>query len=618
MADVRIGLAESPSDRPGETARDLRTGRFPGLQKLVWLLSLVAAMALGVGGSYLTRRMPIELKPTKDVFRFSVPLPEGTHLAGWASPVVAFSPDGRKVAYVAVADGIQRLYIRHLDRDDAILVPGDEPVEGPFFSPDSQWVGYADGAISAQSAAPGRLKRVSVDGTTRQTICEVADYFGAAWAQDGTIYYSGGSGLWRVSEHGGTPALVFPESSREIRWPHILPGGEYVLFVTGGEAMAVNLSNGVIESLGLKANYARYASSGHLVYAAHDGSLEAVRFDVGTRQVRGTGVAVLGDVAVSCNEGSAFALSHSGSLVYVSGYLRGSGRELFKIVRLGREGKVLEVLAGPATLGRGFSLSPDGNSLAVVTWDGSLWIHDLQRNTRLKLPTGDAQQPDSPLWAQDGERIVFTASARGENLFTQFADGRRLPELLLDRPGEQYAKSWMADGRALIFVEYSTQHGLYLLPLDGGEPNKLIPTIGRYVTDAQISPDGHWVAYTSDESGRYEVYLQTFPDSGRKIPVSIDGGNEPIWSRDGSEIFFLNGSRSRMMAVSVQTEPELRLSSPKALFEVDYMRYLHLDSDGEGFLVMMPEPDSGIQTRLNLVLNWFEELNRLAPTDTNR
>jgi len=343
-----------------------------------------------------------------------------------------------------------------------------------------------------------------------------------------------------------------------------------------------------------------------------------VQFDFGTRQVRGTGVAVLGDVAVSGGEASAFALSHSGSLVYVSGYLRGSGRELRKIVRLGREGKVLEVLAGPAILGRGFSLSPDGNGLAVVTGDGSLWIHDLQRNTRLKLPTGDAQKPESPLWAQDGERIVFTSSASGENLFTQYADGRRLPELLLDRPGEQYAKSWMADGRAVIFVEYSAQQGLYLLPLDGGEPRSLIPAIRRFVAGGQISPDGHWVAYTSDESGRYEVYLQTFPDPGRKIPVSIDGGNEPIWSRDGSEIFFLNGSRLRMMAVSLQTEPELRLSSPVTLFEVDYMRYLHLDSDGEGFLVMMREPDSGIQTQLNLVLNWFEELNRLAPTGSDR
>jgi serine/threonine-protein kinase len=619
MADVRIGLEQSLSERGRETVDDLRTRRSSRPQRLLWVSSLIAAVALGVGGSYLTRRTPIEPKLTKDVVRFSLPLPEGTHLAGWASPVVAFSPDGRKVAYVAVTDGVQRLYIRHLDRNEAIRVPGDEPVEGPFFSPDSRWVGYADGGISAASASPGRLKKVSVDGTSRQTICEIEDYFGATWADDGTIYYSGDLlKLWRVSEDGGTPSLVFPESAPQLAWPQTLPGGEYALGLDASETeiVAVNLSTGTFEPVGLSANYARYVSSGHLVYATLEGTLEAVPFDVDTRHVRGTGVAVLSDVAVSGVAASAFDLSYTGSLVYASGYLRGSGREQFKIVRLGRDGKTLDVLAGPKTLGRGFSLSSAGTQLAVVTWDRSLWIHDLQRNTRLKLPTGDARQPHYPLWAPDGERIVFSTGMGGYNLYIQYADGRRVPELLLDRTGEQYAACWTPDGRQILFVENSMQHGLYLLPMDGGEPRNVIPPAGRYVRDGQISPDGHWLAYASDESGRFEVYLQTFPELSRKIPVSTDGGVEPIWSRDGSEIFFLDGSRSRMMAVSVQTEPELALGSPKMLFEVDYMRYLRLDSDGKGFLVMMREPNSGIQTQLHVVLNWFEELKRLAPTDT--
>ncbi len=239
----------------------------------------------------------------------------------------------------------------------------------------------------------------------------------------------------------------------------------------------------------------------------------------------------------------------------------------------------------------------------------------MNRKTRLKLPTGDTYSPQNPLWSLDGERIVFTATDNYD-LFIQYADGRQQPELLLKRLGEQYAFSWTPDGQTLSFASsYGPDNGILILPMDGGEAHRLIPANGS-VDHPLVSPNGDWIAYQTDSSGQTEVFLQTFPELGRKVPVSVDGGRDPLWSQDGSELFFRNGSR--MMAVSVQTEPELRLSPPTMLFAANDMKDVRLDADGNGFLMRMREPDSGIQKELHIILNWLEELNLKMPWRATR
>ena len=301
-------------------------------------------------------------------------------------------------------------------------------------------------------------------------------------------------------------------------------------------------------------------------------------------------------------------------MLFISGYLRDSNHEPSKIVRVARDGKVLDVLVGSTDLGEGFALSTDGNQLAVVR-DGALWIHDLERATRLKLPTGDAHSPEKPLWSLDGDRIVFTAT-KDADLFIQYTDGRRLPELLLSLDGEQHAFSWEPNGEALALTSsYGSENGILILPMNGGEPRRLIPAEGL-LTQPMISPDGRWIAYQTDSSGRAEVFLQSFPELGRKVPVSVEGGTDPLWSKDGSEVFFRNGSS--MMTVSIQLQPDLRLSPPTMLFEADDMRYVCLDADGDAFLVRTRDPDSGIQTDLHIILNWLEELSVKVPTGASK
>lgn len=210
---------------------------------------------------------------------------------------------------------------------------------------------------------------------------------------------------------------------------------------------------------------------------------------------------------------------------------------------------------------------------------------------------------------------MFTAT-QDDNLFVQNRDGQRLPELLLDRGGEQYAYSWGHDGQTLAFAStWGPDNGIFIMTMDGVAPNRLIPA-NASTNNPMISPGGRLIAYQSDSSGQAEVFLQTFPELGPKVPVSVDGGKDPLWSQDGSEIFLRRGSR--MMSVSVQTEPELILGHPTMLFTAKDMKDVHLDADGSGFLMRIRDPDSGIQTELHIILNWLEELSVNVPTRENR
>ncbi|MGH9787350.1 MAG: protein kinase domain-containing protein, partial [Candidatus Acidiferrales bacterium] len=342
IGEARIALDEAMQlpavEAPVAAAPALLSRRM----LLLWALTLMGAAALGIVFGRLSPETP--LAPGGAPVRTVVPLPEGTQLAGWASPVVALSPDGRKIAFVVNRNGKHQLYIRHLDKEEAILIPDSDGAEGPFFSPDSRWVAFAAGSVSGRSSAPPALKKVSVDGGLPQKICDLSDYFGGDWGEDGAIVFVNVTRtLWRVPAAGGTPERVqiaseTPSSLRPAAWPQILPGGRWAIATSWagahyGRLVAVHLGTGEVKDLGLDATYARYAPTGHLVYTTMDGSLLAVAFDAAAAAIQGSPVKLLTGVALSGNGAAVFSFSQGGTLLYTTGFVRDSYRELSRLMR---------------------------------------------------------------------------------------------------------------------------------------------------------------------------------------------------------------------------------------------------------------------------------------------
>jgi serine/threonine-protein kinase len=629
IGEARITLDEALHPVATEATGAAAPARLPRRVLLLGAISLVGGLVLGiVFGRLGPRGMPAA--PGATPVRAVVRLPEGTLLAGWASPVIAVSPDGRKLAFVVNRDGRHQLYIRHLDKEEAMAIPDSDGAEGPFFSPDSQWVAFAAGNISGRSSAPPALKKVSVDGGLPQKICDIADYFGGDWGEDGTIVFVGAElqGLWRVPAAGGTPERITPapEGSKPapaLAWPNLLPGGRWAVAVnwTGaefGRLVGINLRSGEIKDLGLAGLYARYSPTGHLLYTTLDASLLAVRFDPSAAALTGSPVKLQEDIALSSHGVAVFSFAQNGTLLYATGYVRDSGRELAHLVQVDVAGKSRVLSPEPETF-ESIALSPDGTRLAATTWLGSaVEIHDLGRGSRFRLPRGDAVDLRVNLWTLDGRHVIFTS---GAHLFRQAADGSGPPELLRAVLGEQHASSWTPDGRQLAIEEFlgdrATDFDIVLWPLQGnGQAQPLLRTPARE-RRPRISPDGRWIAYVSNESGREEVYVQSFPKLGNKVAVSAGGGNEPHWSRDGRELYYLTDRSHKgvLMAVSVTLEPAFHAGPPTPLGEIESRyRYSYDALPGRRqFVALERVPESGMHTELHLVLNWFEELRRLAP-----
>ncbi|MCI0614812.1 hypothetical protein L0244_17615, partial [bacterium] len=308
-------------------------------QSFAWLVAAIALIAGFAAGFLLTQKATVvESAPT---VRSILTLPQGSRLAGWTSPTVAFSPDGKKVAYVAENEaGSQQLYVQELNKDLPQIVPGSEEAEGPFFSPDSEWVAFAVG-VSSRSGLKSELKKYSLSTDLTQSICDTPDYFGGSWGDDGNIVFTGAEfkGLWKVPAAGGA-AQHFGEKwkvngqelGRALLWPQLLPGNKKVLVIDGyaphGYGIAIaDLVTKDLKDLGIPATFARYAMSGHLIYSRMDANLMAVPFDLNRMETIGPSIALLKELCFSGNDAAVFAISQTGSLIYLTGYLRGSVRE---------------------------------------------------------------------------------------------------------------------------------------------------------------------------------------------------------------------------------------------------------------------------------------------------
>jgi serine/threonine-protein kinase len=573
------------------------------------LVALALAAALAPWGS-LSSTAP------RPLVHSVIPIAPAEELAGANRPQVAISPDGSRIAFSGARAGGTQIYVRTLDRPEAEPVPGTENGTQPFFSPDGQSLGFW---------ADGTLKKVAVRGGAPVTLCSQCSDFGSSWSANDTIVLGAGyRGLARISAAGGSESRLTEADKarrqRTIRFPEVLPGGNAVVFTAAGwdeetyddaRIEVLSLETGEKKVLIEGGAYARYASTGHLVYG-RAGSLFAVAFDPVRLEVKGAPIAVLEGVSTQPLSGSAqFALSTDGTLVYAPGRAMGIQSRLVWADRQGR----IEA-AGDITRAFYFPrLSPDGQRVAV-TVEGAmahLAVYDVARGILTRL-TREDENVWTKAWTPDGKRLAYSVGAVGGSgsLRWQLADGSAPPEELTRGSLDG---SWSPDGGSLVFVrpDPTTQLDLWLLPLEGERTARpLLPERFDQRSPA-ISPNGRWMAYVSEESGRPEVFVRAFPGLGQKVPVSARGGHQPRWSRDGGELFYREPP-NRLMVSQIRTRPTLAVSKATIAFEDKEGRYLNVGYDvaADGRFLLVDENEN-YPRQLNLVQNFLEEVKRVAP-----
>ncbi len=602
---------------PTGTARGIRAlGRRPLILGAGALLFGVAIASLVFWG---LRPSPVPRPVTRTV----ITLPPGQRLAGLDQPAVALSLDGTHLAYVAVQGGTQQLYLRAMDSLEARPILGTEGAVGPSFSPDGQWLGFFAGT---------KLKKISPSGGAVQTLGDATLAHGESWSIQGTIAFSPGTAsfLQQVSDAGGAPQPLTRLEAGEVshRWPEFLPGGKAFLFVASTSSFSWTNSRVVVQAVGTGerrnliqgATHPSYASSGHLVYA-QGGSLMAVPFDAQRLAVTGAAAPVVENISHSPTSGAVqYSISATGSLVYVPGGVQANERKLVWVTRTGAE----QPVPAPARAYLFPRVSPDGRRVAagIAEHETQLWLYDLSRETLTRFTFEGVNLNAS--WTPDGKRVAFQSSKEGPpNIYWQRADGSGGLERLTTSEYAHVPMSWSPDGQLLAFIEVnpSTQRDIWVLRMSDHKAQPFLKT--RFDESVPcFSPDGRWLAYISNESGRYEIYVQPYPGPGGKWQISTEGGTEPTWNHNGRELFYRNGDK--MMAVDIVTQPSFAAGKPRTLFAGQYelspatSPNYDVSPDGQRFLMLKSaEPSEAAPTQINVVLNWFEELKRRVPTGKN-
>jgi serine/threonine-protein kinase len=545
----------------------------PTSHRPAWSLAVLGTLLVAsiVAIAWLLSR-PADARIT----RFDIGAPPGAFLRLDEQAAVAMSPDASTIAFVAAEGGQRRIYLRRRDDVDARALPGSENGGNPAFSPDGKTVAFV---------TPSELRKTSLDGVT-STVVAVSNPRGIAWLDNDTIVYApeARSGLLAVPASGGTAktlTVVDPaKHERSHRWPVALPGGKTVLFTIGDTSSpdsydkahiaALDIGTGKIHTVLEGAAYVRYAS-GHLVFG-RGGSLYAVRFDPDRVEASGSPVAVLKGIAVDVNTGAThFAIGDDGTLAYAPG---NPTPNLRRLVWVSREGAVSPVDV-PAAVFNDVRVSPDGTRAAVLVGsigNGDVWVYALQGSTVTRI-TFDGKAT-TPFWSQDGRNVYYTsidAPNQKTTIYRRTADGSREPE----------AVSGDLDQRGYLGGIDRTEHAAFLSvgPWAGfadisrlslGPSMALTPIVSTPANEygAAVSPDDQWLAYTSPESGRREVYALGLSGARRRTAISVGGGEEPHWSHNGREIYYR--SDDRLMAVRVQPGTDLTVDKPTLLFNGVY------------------------------------------------
>jgi len=623
-AGIQIKRALKDPVSPIEVASAVQ----PGQQR--WTLGV--ALVLGAVVAGLAVWLLIQpSSPEQALNRFVVRPSPPAVLASSGSKEVAISPDGRQLVYMGDSEGGRQLYLRSLDDFVDRPIPGTaNPVSTVFFSPDGKSIGFF---------AEGKLKKTSLAGGSPITLCDApqgprsGDWF------EGTIVFAttleSGQGLYRVSANGGEPEmLAIPNLDEGVQAyvdPDFLPDGKDLLFTiqfsTGNQTALLSLETGEQKVVLENAREARYLSTGHLVYEqSGTGNLMAVPFDLAALEVTGESVPVVQGVRLTPGGFVDYSISDNGTLVYVPDL--GASQYRYSLVWVDRSGTETLVTqekreyASPR-------ISPDGKrvlfSMRQTGGSSGLVIYDLEQDSFSRLVV-EATAAGSAMWTPDGKWITFRAVMDGPlKIYRQLTDRSAPPEPLATPLDEvnKMPTSWSPDGRVLILngqTQNNNAWDIFILNREENEELQPFITTSGHECCARFSPDGQWLAYVSDERGRNEVYIRPYPGPGDKFLVSEEreGGGEPVWSPDGTELFYRSGRR--MMVVSVQTKPSFRAGRPGVLFEGSHratnrplgFQYYDISPDGERFLMIKQEQTAGGQ--INVVQNWFEELKRLVPT----
>jgi Tol biopolymer transport system component len=645
IGDLRIEIEAAMSDPYGTHILTERTLSRPPLWKRAIPIALTAVVVAAATAAIVWNLRPIK---TGGLTRFSFVLPEGQRLTRGGRHLIALSPDGANLVYVAD----NQLYLR------AMAEKEPRPIEGtnldpdtPFFSPDGRWLAF-------HSGAENKFKKIPITGGLAVTICDSPLPYGASWSFDNQILFGGGpAGILRVSANGGKPETVVSVKPNEFALgPQLLPGGNAILFTLANDTSADRWDKAQIIVQSLKSGArrtvleggsdARYAPTGHILYTSSS-TLLAFPFDVDKLTRTGNPVPVIDGVlrASGVATGAAqFSLSGSGSMAYFRGVTSfgGDGRTLALVDRDGTR-KMLEVPTAPYLQPR---ISPDGKQLVVSADDGTeaaVWVYDLAGTTAIrKLTFGGGNR--FPLWTRDGQRVVFWSRREGgADLFWQRVDGNGAAEKLAtleQKEGIGYSPDfWSLDGKTLIVSSVRTSDtGLWSVSTErDSKPTVLIDTPSTRDDSAAISPDGQWLAYQSGDTGRLEIFVQTFPPTKTKYQLTTNdeyvpyfgGALFPIWSPDGKQIFFTRVERSsgrpRIFSIDVQTQPSFAFGKQKPLPVEGFIlnggagmpRGYDITPDGRQFLVMLPpsEPASSIDRppQIEITLNWFDELKQRVP-----
>jgi eukaryotic-like serine/threonine-protein kinase len=584
-----------------------------------WLIAAVFVLAtIGLAVLYFRGTSPIE----KRLSRF-YELPPANMTFGFQATQF-ISPDGQKLLFRAVTtEGKGQLWVRALDSPTAQPIVGTEDASQAFWSPDSRFIGFF---------AEGKLRALEVSAGTAQTLAEAPSPLGGTWNRDGIIIFraSPGGGLSRVSATGGpaTPVTTLDESRNETghSWPDFLPDGRHFLYMAGtagaqpeGEVYVGSLDPSESRKLLLhSAAGAKYAPPGYLLFLSQ-GALMAQRFDVQKLQLSGEPSRIAEAVANNpASKQPFFSVSDNGLIVYKTELLADS-----RLTWCDRSGKQLGMV-GTAGISTAFTLSPDEKRAALSRADRSgfgggvdIWFIDVSGGGSSRF-TFDPVNEVNAVWAPDGSRIVFSSNKLGPyDLYWKLSSGAGNEELLYKSPYVKFATDWSSDGRFIVYQEATPQNrgDLWALPLFGDQ--KPIPLVQSESNESQgsLSPDGHWIAYTSNEKGGSQVYIQSFPQATGKWMISTNSGSLPRWRQDGKELFYLE-SDTKLMAVDVKTNGNnFEASSPKWLFDVHVPATLTggpayaVTQNGQRFLINEIVKGS-LPPRLMVIENWTALLKK--------
>jgi serine/threonine-protein kinase len=587
-------------------------------------LAIAAAAALVAGALAATAVWWLTRPSPPRVSRFEIIAPAAQPFALPAGVNVVLSPDGSTLVYHAQAGSSPQLFMRRLGDIDAAPIAGTELGSNPFFSPDGARIGFT---------TPTQMKTVALEGGPASVVTDVGgEVQGASWVDDTIVFAQAGGGLFRVPATGGKPeSIVKPDGSKQetdYRWPEVLPDANVVLytaFATGGarqaRIVARRLDSGETRVVVEGGNNPRYTKSGHLLYSVVPSTLMAAPFDASALALTGPAVPVLDGLAVVKATGATnVAIADDGTMVYArgAGAVFQSGVGFQWLTRDGQQaGAVGTTVDGP----RYPRVSPDGRWLAVTIGQanqGQIWVLDLSGSLQPRQLTFKGHNVMA-VWSPDGKHLAFTSDRDGQrNLFRIAADGSELePTRLTTSRYEQSPSAWTPDGEWLLYEEIAaSRNDLLRLSL---KDNKSLPWLQTEFDEgtASISPDGQWVSYVADQSGRPEVWVRPYPGPGAPIRVSSDGGQEPIWSRSGNELFYQSGD-ALMSAEVVGRGTSLEFKAPRALFRGGFVPFdanvpRTYDVGKDGRFLMIREAPGVRPASLVVVLNWFEELRRRAP-----